>query len=172
MSTNKNTTEGAQKTTAAGKAWALAPVVMIASMLGGLGYMAHLATDDPSFAVEKDYYKKAIDWDSTQAQAATNARLGWSIDLSVEPRDQQLSLVVHAKDSHGAPLRNANVRVEAFANARASHVVKADLQPQTDGALAASIPLVRPGLWEFRFVVESAGQRFTEVVRRDVGGAT
>ena len=167
-----NTTESAQKSTAAGRAWALAPVVMIATMLGGLGYMAHLATDDPSFAVEKDYYKKAIDWDSTQAQAAENARLGWNVDLAVEPGKSELVLVVHPKDAQGAPIRGADVRVEAFANARAAHIVKADFRPQADGALAASVPLVRPGLWEFRFVVEAAGRRFTQVVRRDVGGAT
>lgn len=150
------------------KAWAWAPVGMIGTMLAGLSYMAYLATNDPSFSVEKDYYKKAIAWDDTQAQAAKNAQLGWSLDFSVEPKGGQLLLAVRPKDSHGKPIRDASVEVEAFANARAGQVLSAQMNHEQNGELHAAIPFVRPGVWEFRFVVQAGGERFTQIVRTEV----
>lgn len=150
------------------RAWALAPFVSIALMLAGLGYMARVAANDPSFSVERDYYQKAIGWDQTQAQAGTNARLGWKLELELVPRGSELELVVRAKDAHGAPIPDASVQVEAFANSRASDVVSARLERRGPVELGGRVPLRHAGLWEFRFVVEAGGERFTEVVRRDV----
>lgn len=150
--------------------WAFVPVGMIGLTLLGLGFMAHLATDDPSFAVERDYYKKAVAWDDTAAQARQNARLGWQVDFEVAPRGSELELRVLPKDARGARLRDASVAVEAFANARAANVVSTTLTPNGERGLSGKLPLVHAGIWEFRLVVEADGKRFTQVLRREISG--
>src|SRR5450432_1832313 len=58
--------------------WALVPVVLLASSFFGVGGMALVAIRDPNFALEPDYYQKALHWDQVQAQAANNQRLGYT----------------------------------------------------------------------------------------------
>ncbi len=162
------TTPGAPRSRAA-TFWALFPVALILANLAGFAVMAYIATDDPGFAVEKDYYRKAVAWDEVQAQASENTRLGWKVSLELHPRGRQLELVAEVVDAHGQRVPNATLEVDAFANARAAQIVSAHFARQTDGSLLGALPLVQPGLWEFRFTAEAEGQRFTEVLRKDVG---
>lgn len=160
----------AERLTAGGRFWALFPVALIATMLLGLGSLAYVAVDDPSFAVEKDYYKKAVAWDDAQAQAAENARLGWKVELSTERRGDSLSVVARVKDARGVPIPDAEVALEAFANARASRVLSTRLRSAADASYRGDLALVQGGVWEFRFSVDAAGQHYTQVVRQEVGG--
>ena len=51
--------------------------MIVALLVGGAGANVGLmlvATSDASFAVEPDYYQKALAWDETMAQAARNRR--------------------------------------------------------------------------------------------------
>lgn len=163
-----------EELTRGGRFWSLVPVVLIVAMVLGLGSLALIATDDPSFAVEKDYYKKAVAWDEAREQAAENARLGWKVELSTEPHGKELRVVARVKDARGAPIQGAAVALEAFANARASRVVTARLEGAEDQSYRGDVALTQAGLWEFRFSVEARGRRFTEVVRQEVrlGGAS
>jgi nitrogen fixation protein FixH len=145
--------------------WRLLPAGLIVTMVSGLGFMAWIAVHDPSFAVEQDYYRKAVAWDETRAQEEQNARLGWKVDLDVTPRGDQLLLRARVSDASGTPIPDARVDVEAFANARASRVLHATLLPE-EGEQAGAVPLVQPGLWEVRLTVVAHGERFTEVVRK------
>ena len=43
--------------------------------------MVYVATSDGSFAVEPDYYQKALHWDDARSAAAENAGLGWTVEL-------------------------------------------------------------------------------------------
>ena len=157
-----------ERSTPAGTFWASVPVILIVSMFVGLGTMAYIAVNDPSFAVEKDYYKKAVNWDETQAQNGENSRLGWNVALEVRPANEKLELVATLTDRQGQRIRDAKVEVEAFANARAARIVTAHFEGQTDGTQRAALPLSQPGLWEFRFTVEARGEHFTQIVRHDV----
>lgn len=154
--------------------WAL-PVGLLVAMTAGEIYMVTIAVEDPGFAVEKDYYKKAVHWDSHMAQSAENQRLGWKLALETRPaKGGHVRLLVHIKDGRGHPVRGANVRVETFFNARASHILTADLSDAGDGSYQSALPMRQRGLWEFRFTATHGGARFTDVVRRDVdpgGGA-
>jgi hypothetical protein len=157
-----------EQLTKSGRFWSLFPVALIVTMFVGLGSMAYVAVDDPSFAIEKDYYRKAVGWDETRAQAAENARLGWKIELSTEPHGKELRVVARVKDARGASIPGATVAVEAFANARASRIVSTRLSSEADASYRGGMALTQAGLWEFRFSVESEGQRFTEVLRQEV----
>ena len=125
--------------------WPWVPVVLLTSMVGGLLYMAKIATDDPGFAVEQDYYQKAVAWDDHQAQSAENTRLGWNLTLETRTVGRDVQLVAKLTDDRGHALPNAKVRVDAFANARAGHIVSADLSTGPDGKLHGKLPLVRVG---------------------------
>ncbi len=154
--------------------WPWVPVVLLTTMVGGLLFMAKIATDDPGFAVEKDYYQKAVAWDDHRAQLAENGRLGWKLSLETKTSGRDMELVAKLTDDHGRPVPGATLHVEAFANARAGHVVSAELSAAPDGTLRGKLPMYRAGLWEFRFSAEHSGARFTKVIRQDVavGDAT
>src|SRR5262245_53063007 len=148
--------------------WAFVPVGLIIAMVGGLVAMAVIASNDPSFAIEKDYYKKAVSYDATQAQARENARLGWHVECELVARGHELELVAVVKDKSGARIENASVQVEAFPNARAQRITTARLEPSAGERYAARVPLASRGLWELRFTIDARGSRFTEIVREDV----
>jgi nitrogen fixation protein FixH len=130
-----------------------------------------LAVDDPSFAVEPEYYEKAMAWDARRAQDRHNEELGWSLDLEVDPETSQAgSHRVEARllDRDGAPLEGATVRLQTFHNARAGQILETTLLPAGEGRYRATLALGRPGLWEFRFVVERGEETYTERLLRDV----
>ncbi len=152
--------------------WKWAPVVLLGSLLSGLGSMVFIATGDPSFAVEPEYYQKALDWDRERDQQATNARLGYRLAVQVAaqgapgaPRE----LVLRLEDAMGQPVHGADLEVSAFHNARAAEIVRPRLVEQAPGSYVQRLPLARPGLWELRFVARRAGVRFTHVTRIELG---
>ena len=151
-----------------GTFWALLPAGFLLASLSGLLAMASIAQRDPGFALEADYYERAVRWDRQQAQWAENARLGWH--LTAEPRlvPEGVELRVVVTAGTGERLAAAAVNVEAFANARAGDVRRLSLEPAADGSYRARLGRARPGLWEFRFVVVHDGRRFAETLRADV----
>jgi len=130
-----------------------------------------ITSRDASFAVEPDYYAKALAWDETMAQRARNEALGWALGLGVEPTGERGRMTVTARltDSAGAPLLGAHVAIEARHNARASRVLTAVLEPW-DVGYGAAMPLARPGYWEFRVRVTRGPDVFTATLMRDVQG--
>ena len=151
--------------------WALVPVVLLLAMLGGLGTMAAIAVDDPSFAIEKDYYKKAVAWDDELAQQAENRRLAWKLEVETRPGSAgRAAILVRVVDSSGSPVGKAEVGAEAFHNARSGERFEVALKEREDGKYTGDFPLTRPGLWELRLVVKREHERFTEIVRSEIRG--
>ncbi len=148
--------------------WMLVPVVLLGASVLGVGSIASVAARDPGFALEKNYYERAVHWDQQQAEWAENARLGYRLELGVVPVEHGAELVLQVVDRTGAALHGASVRVEAFANARSAERQTLELAEALDGTYRASIGDPRPGLWEFRCAVSQGGDRYTEVLRRDV----
>jgi hypothetical protein len=151
-----------------GAFWAAVPVVLLGSLTTGLGIAAWIASDDPSFAVERNYYDKAVHFDQAREQAQKNASLGWRVELDTKAVGSNIQLLVLVKDKDGLPIRDAAITVEAFANARAKDVVIARFVPEPGAPQSARLPLIFAGLWELRFTVEARGERFTETLRRDI----
>jgi nitrogen fixation protein FixH len=154
-----------------GLGWALAPVLILGGGLLGLGIMTALALDDPSFALEENYYQKAVDIDQQRAQETQNRELGWTleVDSSVSVGAPSTSdLLVRLVGPEG-PLDGAEVRAEGFHNARASQVRTLEFRPDGPGRYRARLDGVRPGLWELRFRVTRYGAVFTSVERLMLG---
>jgi len=146
---------------------ALATVVVGANLI-----LAWVAVSDPSFAVEEDYYRKAMAWDEKRAQDRHNEALGWTLDFDLAERhapDGTLELTARLRDATGSAVAGASVSVEAFHNARASRVLRADLHDDGAGVHSAPLAIYRPGLWEFRFEARRGGERFTYAEVREVG---
>ena len=145
----------------------LATVVVGANLI-----LAYMAISDPSFAVEEDYYQKALNWDDKRAQDLRNADLGWTIGFDLAERrapDGTLELYARLIDAGGNQIPDARISVETFHNARAARIVRAELRRGEDGAYSAALPIFRPGLWEFRFRAVRGDDRFTHTVVKEVG---
>ena len=148
------------------------PVGLAALLVGSAGAniaLVVITSRDASFAVEPDYYAKALAWDETMAQQARNEALGWSLGLRVEPTGERgrMAVIVGLSDGAGAPLPGARIAIEALHNARASRVLTAILEPRGLG-YTALMPLARPGLWEFRVRATRGPDIFTATLMRDV----
>lgn len=129
------------------------------------------ANGDPSFAVEEDYYERAQAWDEEAAQRSLNRELGWSVQLFAgRAGGERLLVQVRLLDAAGRELEADSFEIEAFAVARAAQRRQLDLQLGEDGSWEAATPIERGGLWEFRCTVRVGETRFTEVIRRDLGG--
>jgi nitrogen fixation protein FixH len=133
-------------------------------MLAGLGTLARIATDDPSFAVESNYYQKAVAWDSTMAQLAENERLAWQAELAIAGG----AVVVQLTDKQRRVVPGVNVTLEAFPNARANRVLKVQLHELTPGRYGTKLAVDRAGLWEFRLTAQRGTDRYTATLRQEV----
>lgn len=156
--------------------WALVPVALLLTSAIGVGSMAIIAVRDPHFATEPDYYQRAIRWDRTQAQAATNQRLGYVVALPTVIRfDPQgrATLELTLSDALGHPVIGAKLAGEAFANAYSGKLVSVVFEEQSAGRYQAKLMVTHPGQWVFRVVGHSGGERFTADLRADLlpGGA-
>jgi nitrogen fixation protein FixH len=152
-----------------GLRWPVAITLVLGTVVAANIWVAMKAGSDPSFAIEPDYYKKAIAWDSAMSQARTNAALGWRVapSLAAFSADSGAALRVVVTDADGRPVRDARVTVEAMFNARASVVFTAQLLPDGHDAYVTQLPVDRAGVWEMRLDMTKDGARFMTVARLD-----
>lgn len=139
---------------------------VIAGALGlhvvGSLVMVYFATSNESYAVEPDYYQKALAWNDKRAQDRHNAELGWQLEFTVEPVPVGQDPIMHVglTTLDGEPITDASISVETFANARRDDVLTAGLAGSESGYQTA-LPMRRSGLWEFRFTVTRGDELFT-----------
>lgn len=144
-------------------AWIIGPalvgLITVSTMIGAAALIYH-AHADPSFAVETDYYDKAVHWDDSAAQERRNAELGWRLRLSAGPSEGfELTIV----DRLGLPIEGAAVSVEAFHNARSADRIALAPTDAGGGRYRQAAEFARPGLWEFRVIARRDADTFTAV---------
>jgi nitrogen fixation protein FixH len=156
-----------------GKWWPLALAAVLGVTVAANVFLLYAANDRNAAAVEPDYYRKAVAWDSTAAQAAQSAGLGWRIDAAILPLDPRGAGVVQVRIARpdGAPLAGARVTCSAIHNLDAAHRPQAETVLDGIGEGTLVLPLRRAGLWELRFAVKHGAERFTASLRRDAGFA-
>jgi len=145
---------------------------LMAVVIGANLILIYFATSDPSFAVEEDYYQKALDWDDKRSQDRANAELGWTVELEVgreRAPDGTVQVVARLSDREGQPVGGAGVDLELFHNARAAWIHRAQLREDGSGSYSAALPLRRPGLWEFRLNAVRDERRFTYTSVQELG---
>jgi len=143
------------------------PIMLVALLLVSVGanvYLIIRATSDPSFAVEPNYYQKAVDWDQIQEERSRSEALGWKVDVKAKHTELRVQLT----DRRGEPIDGAVVEVEAFHNARAADRVRGVMLPRGEGVYVMEYPFERPGIWEYRLAAQQRDRRFTHVVQEEL----
>lgn len=150
--------------------WPIAIVAVLALTVGANAWILYVANRDPNgAALESDYYRKAVAFDSTLVQARRDSVLGWQLAATPGPyRPGGTAVRVALHDRFGKPLAGASVGVIAIHNLEGGRERRASGVTGADGTTTETLPLGRPGLWELRFDVRHAGERFTSDLRRDV----
>ncbi len=133
--------------------WKLVPVglLLMSLMIGTVTVV--LATQDPSFRVEENYYQRGLDWDQTMAERERSNATGWAARLVVHQGELELRL----EDRAGLAVVGCEVQVLAYHNGRPAERFAA---PARSGAVAgsylATLPFRRAGLWVIRYRAEGA----------------
>jgi nitrogen fixation protein FixH len=148
--------------------WPLLIAGLLTLHAAGMVTFAVIASSDPSHAVEKDYYRKALHWDDKRAQDAANAALGWRAAVSAHPGAQpgQAAVSLTLVDRDGRPVTGAAVHLATFHMARGNEILEADLQETAPGVYTASLPMHRDGKWELRLRARRNGHLFTAILKR------
>lgn len=146
-----------------GMGWPIGVASILALTVAANIVVMRIASDDPSFSVEPDYYRKAVNFDATMAQERTNLALGWGFDAAIDSigDGQHTRLSVRLRDAAASPLRGARVAVMARFNARANDTLTAVLEERTPGTYVATLPIAHPGEWEVRVDARQGSQRFS-----------
>lgn len=152
-----------------GRLWPWAVALVLGLTIGGNLLVFRLARGDASFAVEPDYYAKAVAWDSTRALEARSDALGWTVKATLLPMvtGEGLHLALHLHTADGAPVEGASVRVEASHNTRGSLVLSDTLRFTSPGTWEGMLPSSRVGLWEVRVTATRGGEHFRHTLRLD-----
>lgn len=134
----------------------LANIVLVMAATGGDGA-----------AVQPDYYRRAVAWDSTQAVAARSRRLGWTMTARLDPpvAAGQSAVTVTLADQSGAPVVGARVRLEGYALARSRETTTGVTLGEVDGRYAARLTVLRTEWYEFRLTAIRGDARFVATIR-------
>lgn len=143
-----------------GALWPVAIIGVLAVTVGANGYLLYRANQGAA-PMERDYYLKAVAWDSTMAQAKRNAGLGWRVVATLQPGGR---LTARVTDRAGEPIHGATVRVAGFAIAYADGDLSGTLAPAGD-QYEGMVTVRHQGMHELRFTIERATERYTATLR-------
>ena len=116
--------------------------------------------------VEPDYYRRALAWDSTMAAEAASDALGWRLAATLAvPEGRRGTFGVELRDSTGAPVTGATVRVEGFAIAHSTARFDATLTESSAGRYTLGVPVTRVEWHEFRLAAVRGRERFLARLR-------
>lgn len=152
--------------------WPIGITVVLGLTVVANFWVMRVANDDPSFAIEPDYYKKAVAFDSTIAEERRSATLGWSASASIVAGGANgATVTVTLRDAQQQPVQGATVRIAALANARANTILSANLTESAPGEYRAPLAAQRPGQWEVRVDAVKGTQHFVTSTRTDLAAA-
>jgi nitrogen fixation protein FixH len=153
-----------------GLGWPIGIATILAATVASNVGVILLTRDDPSFAVEPDYYRKAVEWDSTAARRARSDALGWQVIPHVTGAAGGSRLSLTLVDATGAPVTGAVVQGELLHVARAAEMQVVSFASDADG-YAATVPMPRAGVWELRLEARRGGDTFLRTVRLETSAA-
>ncbi len=155
-----------------GMGWPIGVVVILVATVASNISVIVLTRDDPSFAVEPDYYRKAVAWDSTQERVAESDALHWRLSahvsaLNAAENSGSRTLTIELTDNTGAAVRNASLSGSLLHVARANDVQRIAFTENAAGQYVVTVPMPRDGIWELRLAAQRQTDRFQETVRID-----
>lgn len=151
-----------------GMHWPIGVAAVLGLTVAANIYVMVRANDDPSVAIAKDYYQRAVRFDADQALRQRSARLGWRVSLeAARTSASEATVTAVLLDSAGAPVRGAIVRIAAHAVARSNDVFTATATPAGDRYVAV-VPVNRGGLWDMDVEIMRGSERFVATQRLDL----
>ena len=153
-----------------GMGWPIGVAVILGATVVGNLVMMKVANGDPSFAIEPNYYQKAVQFDSTLAEERRSATLGWSATSTIVAggTGKMRIVTVHLLDAQQQPVQGATVTITALFNARANDVLSATLRESAPGQYEAPLKARYPGQWEVRVDAVRGTDHFVASTRTDV----
>ena len=147
--------------------WPIAVAVVLALTVAANVALLVTAQGPDAAVPEPDYYRKAVAHDSTLAQLARDAELGWHADAQLVRERGGVRVEIALSTATGTPIDGAQVHVEGIHNLDPTHPLERTLSPAARGRYAALAPPLHAGLWELRVDVHRAADRFTASVRAE-----
>ena len=154
----------------AGMGWPIGIVVILGATVAANLVVMKIANGDQAFAIEPDYYKKAVAFDSTMAAEQRSNALGWKAAATLVAGDTagRPQLTVTIRDAQQQPVRGATVNISAMANARANNILTSVLVETAPGVYAQSLPARFAGQWEVRVNAARGSEHFVASMRTDL----
>ncbi len=132
-------------------------------------------SDRNGVAVEPDYYRKAVTWDSTLALQAESDRLGWRSEATLareqgaEARTPSAGVVtLRLSDADGAAVTGAAVAGTLIHNSAPNDRITVPLKETEPGRYVAHSRLQYDGRWELRVVVARGSERFISILHPEL----
>lgn len=146
--------------------WPVAIVGVFGVSLSVGALTVYLATSDPTFAVEDDYYARAVAWDDTAAARERSRALGWEARARFEGDDAAArTLVVTLLDDKGEAVPDVRIEAEVFHHARRSEARRVVFAETGPGSHRAAMSQARDGVWQVRLRARAAdGAVFLETI--------
>lgn len=150
------------------QAWPTAIVTVLVAQIGFGIWMARVARDDPHFAIEPDYYARAVNWDSTMAQSRLDKALGWRASIAMARADVRSATVrLDLTDSTGTVVDADSVVAELLPVAHAGRIDTLALT-RDGSAYRATMPVAANGLWEAQVRAHRGSALFTAKLRTEL----
>lgn len=148
-----------------GKQWPLIVIGILGVSFTVCGITVFAAVSDSSFALETDYYEKAVVWDETMEARRASDALGWSSEITISDADQHTGkrwLIVAVTGEDGAPVEIESLQAVAFHHARRGEEREVALRPIRPGVASGELGLGADGLWQVRLRAERGDQIFLD----------
>lgn len=146
------------------KFWMLLPVALLLGSLGMGITTVLLATHDPAFAVEENYYERSQHVDETLAELAETRALGWklrTLDRRFVTGESPTRVAFRVTGPDELPVAGITGSLIAFHNARAAQVQAVTVQadPQQAGVYFVDLVIDRAGWWVWRYDLQREDDR-------------
>lgn len=157
MNSITDPTEAAPRT---GRAWLwpLGVVGVLAVSLTVCGITVIAAVSDPGYAIEDDYYEKAVHWDRQRVLEAASDALGWEAGVDFDLNASTVAVTL--TDDEGQPIEGAIVRATAFHHARRGLAQDITFSTDGQGRYVAALDRPREGQWQIRIRATRAADTF------------
>ena len=127
-----------------------------------------IASRDPTFSVDPDYYGKAVRWDQDQARRRASDGLGWRADVRTTGAPQRTP-VLTLTDAAGKPIPGLAVTATCFHHAHGRDVRTVTFAADADDATRFVGDVVLPfaGEWQFDVTARTGGSEFVKTFTID-----
>jgi nitrogen fixation protein FixH len=150
----------------AARLWPWVPALLLVSLIGTQLTVLASVLDDPTFATEGDYYRKAVDWDAHMARQRQSQALGWTARVRTgEPEAAGRAVAVTLVDARGEAVRGARAHGIAFPNTRAAQPRELIFEEAAPGVYRVLMPAERAGLWELRLSAARGSDAYEATLR-------